>query len=543
MYDNVAEPFVKAVERCPERTALVTANEQLTYAQLNRRVDACAHVLMDRYGVKPGDRVAYLLPNSCAIVAVFYAIQKIGAVAVPINCRHIASEIAYLVDAAGACLLVYCDRFADKARAVHAELGEAVRLCAVADEGVRDGADDGRESDDVGCDDAGREELGSLMARASDEPVALHRDPAGLARIQFTGGSTGLPKGAARTHHADLVEIEGVMASNGMDEGFGRAVVLIQCPLEHHGGHSWLTSSLAAGATLVVCGRFDEREVLSRIERHRVTHMILLPPVTYLRLTAWPDIDSYDLSSVEIVQSAAGANNRKVIEEVFAHFPNAEINYGWGQSEGGLGTTQRVTREMLAGEALNLLSIGKPMKGVALKLVDEDGNEVTEPLSHGEALIKSEAIMAGYYRQVELTEKVMFGDGWLRTGDLMLRDVEGNYYLCARTKDVIKSGGENVFVGEVEHALATHPDVLDCMVFGTSDETMGEAVAAVVSLRSGAKVSGRELQEHCKQTLSSYKKPRYILFVDDLGKDDAGKVRKRAVMERFERDKEGAALF
>lgn len=539
MYDNVAEPFMKAVERCPERTALVTANEQLTYAQLNRRIDACAHVLTDHFGIKPGDRVAYLLPNSCAIVEVFYAIQKIGAVAVPINCRHIASEIAYLVKAADACLLVYCDRFADRARAASAALGDAVRLCMVADEGAQGGAD----SAGAAAGDAGHEELGSLMACAPEAPVALHRDPASLARIQFTGGSTGLPKGAARTHHADLVEIEGVMASNGMDKGFGRAVVLIQCPLEHHGGHSWLTSSLAAGATLVVCGRFDEREVLSRIERHRVTHMILLPPVTYLRLTACPDIDSYDLSSVELVQSAAGANNRKVIEEVFAHFPNAELNYGWGQSEGGLGTTQRVTRAMLEADVLNLLSIGKPMKGAALKLVDEDGNEVTEPLSHGEALIKSEAIMEGYYRQPELTEKVMFGDGWLRTGDLMLRDAEGNYYLCARTKDVIKSGGENVFAGEVEHALAAHPDVLDCMVFGTLDETMGEAVAAVVSLRPGATVSGRELQEHCKRTLSSYKKPRYILFVDDLGKDDAGKVRKRAVMERFEREKASAALF
>lgn len=523
-YQNVADRFMESVQRCPDRIAAVAGESRLTYAQLNARIDQCARVLLEDLAIEAGDKVAYLLPNSFAILEVFYAIQKIGAVAVPINCRHIAREVAYLVSAGDAKALIYCEKFADKVAEAKEEHGMNVLTCEVTTE-------------------TGVGGLEATMRGKSSAPVPVFHNPDALSRIQFTGGSTGLPKGAARTHKADLTEIDGVLGSNGMAEHTDEAVVLIQCPLEHHGGHSWFTSAFAIGATLIICGDFHEQDVLEKIQRYKVTHMILLPPVTYLRLCDWPTIDDYDLTSVRLVQSAAGANARKVLEAVFAHFPNAVFNYGWGQSEGGLGTSIRVTREMLNSNVPYLLSIGKPMPGAQLKLVTENGLEVTEPLRHGEALIKSDATMVGYYNQPELTDKVRFDDEWLRTGDLMLFDTDGNYYLCSRTKDVIKSGGENVFAAEVESALTSHPDVQDCMVFGTQDDVMGEGVAAVVVRRSGSQLTGKELQAYVKQTLSSYKKPRYILFVDDLGKDAAGKVRKKEVRRYFEAHKAESVLF
>ncbi len=515
--------FTASVERCPNRAAVIHEDTSLTYKQLEERINQCARVLSLDLGVKPGDRVAYLLPNSLSILEVFYAIQQLGAIAVPINCRHIAREIAYLLESAQAQTFIYSQRYEDKAKeALALHDGDIVSLMASSDE-------------------ASGTLYGLMASKSCDRCEDLSLAHA-VSRIQFTGGSTGLPKGAVRTHAADVAEVRGVMASNGLDEAIDEAVVLVQCPLEHHGGHSWFTSALAAGATLVVCGDFHEEDVLSAIDRYKVTHMILLPPVTYLRLVAWPDIHQFDLSSVRLVQSAAGANNRKVIEAVFEYFPHALFNYGWGQSEGGLGTTQAITREIFASNPRHLLSIGKPMLGVEVKLVNKQGEEVTDPYRHGEALIRSAATMSGYYNQLDLSAAVMEEDGWLHTGDLMLRDENGYFYLCSRTKDVIKSGGENVFVGEVESVINLHEDVLDCMVFGTSDPVMEEAVAAVVSLRPGAELTGKELQDHCKQHLSSYKKPRYILFVGDLGKDSAGKVAKHRVKEYFEAHKEEATI-
>lgn len=519
-YDNVALPLIASARACPERTAVVFEDVSTTYRQLNERANAFAHLLLN-FGVTPGDRVAYLLPNCPALVELYYGAQKIGAVTVPLNFKLIAREVGYLVNASGASVLVFAAQFATAVAEAAAELDHEVALFSVG--GAVEGA---RDADAL------------LTACPIDEPE-LFRDASALSRIQYTGGSTGLPKGAARTHRADLVELASVTESNGMADNHG-SIALVQCPLEHHGGHSWFTSVIATQSTLIICAAFNAERILHDIAVYQVTHMILLPPTTYQRLLSCPVIDQYDLSSVRLVQSAAGVTTKAMIRAVFERFPNAALNYGWGQSESGTGTSLRITREMYEDDSPLLGSVGRPMPHAELKVVDEKGDELPDG-EVGEALIKTEAVMEGYYGQPDLTAAVFTEDGWLRTGDMMERNAEGYFFIRSRKKDMVKSGGENVFVGEVESVLREHPGIEDCVVFGTSDPVMGEAVAAVVQPRPGAMLTAAEVQSHCRRFIASYKKPRYVVFMDDIGRDSAGKVRKGAVVDYFNAHKAQAA--
>ncbi|MGN0077939.1 MAG: class I adenylate-forming enzyme family protein, partial [Coriobacteriales bacterium] len=213
-------------------------------------------------------------------------------------------------------------------------------------------------------------------------------------------------------------------------------------------------------------------------------------------------------------------------------FPNADINYGWGQSESGVGTSMRMTREMYAAGDPKLASIGTPMDTLEVMIVDEDFNELPAG-ERGEAVVHTPAAMDGYWGQPSLTEQA-FTHGWLHTGDIMYADEDGYYYLCSRKRDVIKSGGENVFVGEVQTAILRNPKVADCVVFGVPDELMGEAVAAVVQPVAGEVLTAAEVQASCKSYIASYKKPRYVEFTEDLGRDGAGKLRLPAVIAYFE---------
>lgn len=520
IYANVAEPFIESARRCPEKPAVVHGNVTYTYREMNDRVNRTARLLVEDLGVMPGDRVAYLLPNSVEILEIYYAIQKIGAVAVPLNFKLIAREIEYLIAASGTSVLFFASQFSGKVLEASSSLSGRVRLVSTC--GAVDGC----------C------QLEPMREGKSPVEPVLFADPAALSRIQYTGGSTGVPKGAARTHRADLVELDGVLDSNRLTDDPDN-VVLIQCPLEHHGGHSWFTAAFAARATLIVCDAFDAEAILRRIDRFRVTYMILLPPTTYVRLLSYPAIDDYDLSSVKLVQSAAGGTNRQIVEVIYDCFPNAILNYGWGQSESGLGTSLVITRAMLAEDSPLLSSIGRPMKHLEIKLVDDADNEVRRG-EIGEALVRCEAVMEGYYGQDDLTRSAFTEDGWLRTGDMMACDEDGYYTLVSRKKDMIKSGGENVFIGEVESTIRLHPAVADCVVFGTRDEVMGEAVAAVVELKPGTTCTADELRKHCKSLIASYKKPRHIVFTDDLGRDDAGKVRTDDVIALFERQRDEA---
>ena len=509
-YRNIVEPILDQAQRLPQRPAVVYEDICLTYQELDDLSRRIGRVFLEM-GITPGDRIAYLLPNRPELVAVYIAIQRIGAVAVPLNYRLIPREIAYLVNSVSASILVFDQAFVETVRGAKAELGPGVGLIS------------------VGTTTEFSQRLYDMEERMGNEELALYVD-GGPSRIQFTGGSTGIPKGAVRTHGADLCEIAAVSSSNGMAL-MDHPVALIQCPLEHHGGHSWFASCLAVGATVVICGKFDPDKIYRQIQDNQATHVILLPPTTYLRLVQDGHPERFDTSSVRIIQSAAGGITPEIVSAIFDTFPNADINYGWGQSESGVSTSMRMTREMYAAKDPKLASIGTPMDTLEVRIVDDDFNDL--PIGQpGEAVVRTPAVMEGYWQQEGLTQEV-FTDGWLHTGDIMSRDAEGFFYLHSRKKDMIKSGGENVFVGEVQTAILRNPKVADCVVFGVKDVLLGEAVAAVVQPKAGCTLTQEEVQEGCKSFIASYKKPRYVVFCDDIGRNDAGKVRLDRLVEYF----------
>lgn len=510
-YRNVAETLLASATEQPDRFAVVCAQDELTYAELNRRVNRICALLL-AHGVRAGDRVAYLLPNSAVLIEVYYAIQKIGAIAVPINFRSVPAELEYFLGCSGASVLIFAHPYADTVAAVQGAVpGVRLRWC-------------------VGGATGWAPDLQQAAAGLDDAEPPILADGEAISRIQFTGGSTGAPKAAERSHRADLTELEGIYTSNWLYADPAK-VVLIQCPLEHHGGHSWFASAIALGATLVLCCNFDAEAILDRIQRYRVSYMILLPPSTYLRLLAFPRIGEYDLSSVRLVQSSAGATSAEIVAETYRRFPNAVVNYGWGQTETGLGTSLALTPEMALGQDPRIRSIGRPMPGIELKVVDEQGCEVPRG-TVGEGAARSAALMTGYHGQPELTAAGFTADGWWRTGDLMIQDADGYFYLKGRKRELIKTGGENVFVGEVESLLRDHPAVLDAMVYGEEDAVLGETVAAVVELRQGAGVTLGELQAFCRERLASYKKPRSLSILDTLDRDFSGKLRRDEVIGR-----------
>ncbi|HEY0189445.1 MAG TPA: AMP-binding protein [Cellulomonas sp.] len=506
---SMAEPFLAAARRHPDRLAIVHGEVALTYAEVERRIDRLAHVLLAR-GVQTGDRVAYLLPNGHDLVELYYAVQSIGAIAVPVNYRSCAAEIAYLLRASGSSVLVFPQAAAERVDEARGEVPDLRELLCT----------DGEPAWARG--------LAGLEQDAPAGPPTRVADPDAVSRIQYTGGSTGVPKGVERTHRADLVEIEGTYLSNGLDRDETR-IVLIQCPLEHHGGHDWFCMSFACGATVVLVDRFHPETILDAIARHRVSYMILLPPTTYARLMDHPTIDRYDLSSVRLVQSSAGATTPEIVRRMYRHFPQARVSYGWGQTESGLGTSLVLTRELAESEDPRIASIGRPMPYLELRVLDEDGREAA-PGVVGEGVVRSVAVMRGYHDQPGLTRGAFTPDGWLRTGDMMERDADGYLYLRSRKRDLVKSGGENVFVGEVEAVVRAHPAVRDALVHGVPDPRLGEAVAVAVELVPGATLTLDELQEFCRARMASYKKPRHLEVLESLGRDFSGKVDRTRVL-------------
>jgi len=278
----------------------------------------------------------------------------------------------------------------------------------------------------------------------------------------------------------------------------------------------------------VVASKFDAEEILGKIERYAVTHIILLPPSVYCRLSREAAPGARDLSSVRIVQSAAGAMTPSIVEGIFQLFPACEINYGWGQSESGVGTSMRLSREEYASGTPKIHSVGVPMRSLEMMLLDEKGGAS----DCGEAVVRTPAMMEGYYERPDLTREVL-QDGWLRTGDVFARDEQGLYYFKARVKDVIKTGGENVYASEVQAVILSHPEVQDCVVKGVPDLVWGEAVAAIVQPMKGSALSPKAIQDFCKRHLASYKKPQKIGLVDDLGRDESGKVGADRMNELF----------
>jgi long-chain acyl-CoA synthetase len=495
-------------QRYADKTAFIFEGKSYTFRQVNQRINSLANALAD-LGVEKGDRVGILAQNCSQYFEVF-GLAKAGRVCVPLNYRSVGRELVYLINNSEINTLIVEREFVDVVNSIRPEL-RSVRSFICLDAEV-----EGMLS---------YEEL--IDAYPDDEPAddVDANDPCVLF---YTSGTTGRPKGAVHTHGSMLAEAS--VPYRGLNSG---DVVLCVMPFFHVGGSAaHLIPAFAVGATLVIHKKFEESLVLEAIERERVTYVFLVPTMI-MRLLEHPKLTDYDLSSLHTVGYTGSPMPIEALRKGIACLGEVFFQE-LGQTETLNMTVLKREEHTLEGsprELRRLESVGKPHKEGELRIVDAQGRDVAIGEA-GEIVAHSDRIMMGYWRMPEETARTM-RDGWLHTGDVGRMDEDGYIYLVDRKKDMIISGGENIYSREVEDVLYMHPAIREAAVVGVPDNMWGESVKAVVVLKEGASVSEEEIIDFCKANLASYKKPRSVEFIEDLPKTASGKIRKVEIRERY----------
>jgi acyl-CoA synthetase (AMP-forming)/AMP-acid ligase II len=479
----------------PDRTALVHGEHRVSYATLARRTAVLAHGLRER-GVRRGDRVGYLGPNHPAYLETLFATASLGAVFVPLNARLTAAELAFVLDDSGVSLLVHS-----------ASAGSVVDAAAPAL--VRERLVVG------GCYD---ELLSDRPVERVPEPVALD-DP---CVIMYTSGSTGRPKGAVLTHGNLTWNCVNVLVESDLSGG---DVALVVAPLFHAAalGMSCLPT-LLKGGTCVLVESFDPAATLELIARHRVTIMFGVPTM-YDAIAAQPGWAAADLSSLRVLLCGGAPVPEVTIRRYLDRGLAFVQGYGMTECSPGVLILHPDSVQTKIGTA------GVPSFFTDVRIVNDAGEQVT-PGERGEIVVSGPNVSPGYWDRTEATVTARSSD-WIRSGDIATVDDDGFFTIVDRAKDVIISGGENVYPAEVEAVLFEHPAVELCAVVGVPDPRWGEVPRAVVVPRPGADVAADEIREFLRARLAGYKVPKRVEFWDELPRTGSGKVHKVAVRKRL----------
>ncbi len=487
-----------------EKTALIFRERRTTYAALNEQANRLANALIGS-GVRKGDRVAVLGRNSDLYVAIYFALAKAGAIVVPVNFWHRTEEVRYTLSQSEASLFIVERRFEEVG--VPAADRKAIRQVLRYDDG------------------GGESELTRLMAGAdpSEPGVEVEEDDPHI--ILYTSGTTGFPKGATLTHKNHSVHAMSLALSTG---GVAEDVGAVIYPLFHTGGPDCLVlPHFLAGATLVVLDGGDPKVILEATEQHRITNIFCVPTVWRRILRALEETPR-DVSSVRRCLGSSDTFPPDLLDRILSRF-NAEVYVTYGLTEAGcILTVCRLTRE----DRTKIGTVGRPVPGAEVRVVDPAGGDA--PVGEvGEVVARGPAIMAGYWNMPEKTAEAMRG-GWLHSGDLARWDSDGYLSIAGRAKDVIISGGENIYPAEGERGLKELKGVRDAAVVGVPDREWGESVLAVIAPEEGAGLSPEEVIAFVRARLAGFKKPRYVEFVEALPVTTAtGKVQKAVLREQF----------
>ncbi|KZS58551.1 long-chain-fatty-acid--CoA ligase [Mycobacterium kansasii] len=487
--------LVASKDRHSQRIVLRCDDLQFTFGELDAAAARVA-TLLERAGVEPGDRVGVMLPNTPAFAIVFYGIMYRGAVAVPMNPLLKAREVSFYLSNSGAKALFATPAFADEASTGAAEAGAQCWL----------------------VDDPG---LAALIADLPAQDSPVHRDDDDVAIILHTSGTTGKPKGATLTH-ANLGRNAEVSVRTLIETG-PDDVVMGCLPLFHVFGLTCgLNAAVVAGATLTLIPRFDPRKALEVIERDAVTVFQGVPTMYSALLSVADEVKPEATQTLRVCVSGGAALPVQVLAEFERVFGSAVLE-GYGLSESSpVAAFNHPHRPRKAG------SIGTPIEGVQMRVVDPSGAEVPAG-GTGEIQIRGHNVMKGYWHLPEATKAAITPDGWLATGDVGRVDDDGYFYIVDRTKDLIIRGGYNVYPREIEEVLYEHPAVAEAAVIGIPHDSLGEEVGAAVALKKGAVVSPDELRDYVKDRIAAYKYPRRVWLIDALPKGPTGKVLKREI--------------
>jgi acyl-CoA synthetase (AMP-forming)/AMP-acid ligase II len=511
---NLWSLLCRAVQLYPDKIALREGEFQLTYRELGQQSAALAQFLAAQ-GVRAGDRIAILDLNSHAFFEAYYAAAAAGAILVPLNVRLAAVEIQGILRDAGARFLVAHPCFAGL---VEEALDQATPL-----EGILWTAG-GSMSPGI----PGHTWEEALATRtAAWEPVAV--DPTEVAQLYYTSGTTGDPKGVMLSHRNVCLHAQGAVTELGLtdEDVWGHIAPMF------HLADAWATFAVTwVGGTHVMVPSFEAQLVLETIEQEHITLSNLIPTMLNL-MVKHPSLSAYDLSSLRVILSGGAPIAPELVCTIMETF-GCDYIQTYGMTETSPYLTLSVLKEHLRALPLEQQLIykaktGRPFCTVELKVVDEHDQPVrTDGRQVGEILVRGDTVTRGYWQRSEET-RAAFSNGWLRTGDLAVLDDEGYVDIVDRKKDMIISGGENVFSIEVENVLSTHPAVLEAAVVGMPDEKWGEVVKGVVALKSGQEASESELIQHCRERLAGFKAPRSIVFLPQLPKTGSGKIYKKGL--------------
>ncbi len=482
-----------------------------TYAQFDSHANQVANGLI-ALGVGKGDRVGYLGKNSDLFYEIVFGCARAGAVSVGINWRLAAPEVAYILNDCDAKVLFVGPEFYGLAQAARAELTGDVQLIAMdADHAEwpafmawRDGQDDTRPAVAVGAED-----------------VAIQ---------MYTSGTTGHPKGVQLQHRC-FFELQSQPANDDMawNEWTSQDVSLVAMPSFHIGGVGFGIMGLYGGARLVIVADFEPELALSIIEQEGITKTFMVPAAIRM-CVQHPRAATTDFSKLEYVMYGASPIPLDLLREALATFQCGFIQlYGMTETTGAATYLPPDDHDTAGNERMR--SAGKPYPGVKLKVVDEN-NQPLAPREVGEICIYSPANMLGYWHLPDATDTTLI-DGYVHTGDAGYLDEDGYVYVHDRVKDMIVSGGENVYPAEVESAMFGHPAVSDIAVIGVPDERWGEAVKAIVVLAPDTSATADELIGYCRERIAGYKCPKSVDFIDELPRNPSGKVLKRELRKPF----------
>ena len=499
---NLSSMLRESTQAHPDKVVLIIDEHQLAYGMVDHAADRVAQALRDN-GITPGTPVGIMLPNVPQFPIVYFGILRAGCIAVPMNVLLKGPEVKYYLEDSGARAFFFWGDFGEEAMKGVAGLPQvSLRVSVAAAPGTPP--------------PSGAEDFMTVVASVTPTGEMAGTKPDDTAIILYTSGTTGKPKGAELTHFNLLMNcIVGARIAQLRPDD----VTLGTLPFFHSfGASNVMNTAIYMGGTISLLPRFDPVKALQIIQRDGITVFAGVPTMYIAFLKAHSEGD-WDISTIRMAISGGAALPEQVLREFEEKF-GAPILEGYGLSESSPSATfNRPDRPRKVG------SIGLPIWGVELKVIDNEGNALGAN-ENGEICIRGHNVMKGYHNRPEETAETIDAGGWLHTGDIGYRDDEGYYFIVDRKKELVIRGGFNVYPREIEEVLYSHPAVAEAAVFGVPDPTMGEEVCAAVALRAGATATDGELIAYCKERVAAYKYPRRLWVLDTLPKGPTGKILK-----------------
>lgn len=499
----------------PRKVGLIDGDKRFTYSEIDERANRLCSAL-NHLGLKKGDKIAIMAHNCHEYVEFYFAIAKGGYVAVPINARLTATEVAYNLNHSESIAFIYHEALEDQIEVIlknkKSYVPNANHIITI-----------GKERENTIS-------FNSLLDIAPYESAYAQVEPDDLFMILYTSGTTGIPKGVMISHRNIVANTNSTIIEKRI---VPEDINLLVLPLFHIAGFWPLTTHFYRSGLTILLPRFDAEKILQTIEKEKVTFLNLVPTMLQ-RLITHPGLKDYDLSSLRFLMYAGAPSTVEQIKEAMSILGQHIFYTGLGCTEAGMITNFPGTEHYLEGPLSEKLgSVGKDGINVEVKIVDNEGVELP-PGKVGEIIVKGDNVSLGYWKMPQETAKT-YKNGWLYTGDLGYRDDDGYIFHVDRKKDIIISGGENVSSREVESIIYQHPAVKEVAVIGIPDKEWGESVRAIVSLKPHYKnkVSEQDIMDFCRQRLAGFKRPKKITFLDELPKNSVGKISKAELRKLY----------